>query len=493
MIPDGQGLAALEARLAEDLAFLNLPAKPWVPEHREGGQRVTDVLVVGAGMCGLAALAQLRLMGIDNSFAVDAAPEGYEGPWETFARMRTLRSPKTLTGPALDQPSLTFRAWFTAQFGRAAWHALDKIPKSQWMDYLRWYRRVLELPVQNRTRMTGLDWSPDATLLEVVTEGPQGRQRHLVRRLVLATGRSGIGGGAVPTALRGVDGRFWAHSADDIDFAALAGKDVTVIGAGASAMDNAATALEAGARRVDMLIRRDTIPPVNKLTGIGSPGTEHGLGALPDEWKLKIHDYAAREQVPPPKHSVLRVSEHANAHFHMGCRLGSASARGDRLRVETNRGAFETDFLIAATGFRNDFAGRAEFAALSEEVLTWAETERFPDDLPPDGPLGQSPYLAPDFAFLERVPGRCPALARIHCFNDAAMLSHGKVSGDIPAVSIGAARLGRALSAHFFEEDVAEHFARLEDYDAAELSGDEWAPAPDLPGEGALTDVGRRD
>ncbi|WP_108258324.1 hypothetical protein [Mangrovicoccus ximenensis] len=43
-------LAALEDRLAEDLACLELPAKSWVP-RRDG---VTDVLVVGAGMCGLA-------------------------------------------------------------------------------------------------------------------------------------------------------------------------------------------------------------------------------------------------------------------------------------------------------------------------------------------------------------------------------------------------------------------------------------------------------
>ena len=70
--------------------------------------------------------------------------------------METLRSPKQLAGPALGIPSLTFRAWFEAQFGRAAWDALDKIPRLQWMDYLRWYRRVLALPVRNDHRVTDL-------------------------------------------------------------------------------------------------------------------------------------------------------------------------------------------------------------------------------------------------------------------------------------------------------------------------------------------------
>ncbi|MEI4472906.1 NAD(P)/FAD-dependent oxidoreductase [Frigidibacter sp. MR17.24] len=468
-------LTALEARLAEDLACLNLPAAPWVPA-RAG---VTDVLVIGAGMCGLAALAELRFLGIDSSLAVDAAPEGFEGPWETFARMRTLRSPKGLTGPALGLPALTFRAWFTAQWGTAAWEALGKIPKGQWMDYLRWYRRVLRLPVRNDTRMTDLRGAGD--LLAVTLQGPAGTEVVRARRVVLATGRSGLGGGAVPAALAGIDRRFWAHSADAIDFAALKGRAVAVIGAGASAVDNAATALEAGAARVDLLIRRATIPAVNKLTGIGSPGTELGLGQLSDDWKLAIHGYAAREQVPPPSHSVRRVSSHANAHFHLGCAVLGAEVAGDRLRLDTTRGAMATDFVIAGTGFRNDFADRAELAAIAPHVLNWADRPDFPADLPREGSFGQSPYLAPDFSFRERVPGSCPALARIHCFNDAAMLSQGKVSGDIPAVSVGAKRLGQAIAAAVFREDVAAQFARLRAYDTPELAGDEYVPSQDFP------------
>ncbi len=43
----------------------------------------------------------------------------------------------------LGVPSLTFRAWWEAQYGSAAWDALDKIPRARWMDYLRWYRTTL--------------------------------------------------------------------------------------------------------------------------------------------------------------------------------------------------------------------------------------------------------------------------------------------------------------------------------------------------------------
>jgi hypothetical protein len=50
-------------------------------------------------------------------------------------------------------PSLTYRAWWEAQHGAEGWNKLDKIPRGDWMDYLRWYRRVLDLPVRNGARV----------------------------------------------------------------------------------------------------------------------------------------------------------------------------------------------------------------------------------------------------------------------------------------------------------------------------------------------------
>jgi hypothetical protein len=37
---------------------------------------------------------------------LDRNPAGHEGPWETFARMAVLRTPKTLVGSELGVPSL---------------------------------------------------------------------------------------------------------------------------------------------------------------------------------------------------------------------------------------------------------------------------------------------------------------------------------------------------------------------------------------------------
>ena len=87
---DAQGLPALEARLQEDLRYLCYPGKDWVPRR----ECVSDVTIIGAGMCGILAWFALRMGGVLNTRVLDRSPEGLEGPWLTYARMETLRSPK---------------------------------------------------------------------------------------------------------------------------------------------------------------------------------------------------------------------------------------------------------------------------------------------------------------------------------------------------------------------------------------------------------------
>ncbi|MGO4815830.1 FAD-dependent oxidoreductase, partial [Cupriavidus sp. 2MCAB6] len=91
--------------------------------------------------------------------------------------------------------------------------------------------------------------------------------------------------------------------------------------------------------------------------------------------------------------------------------------------------------------------------------------------------LLHAPDLGPAFEFQEKVPGTCPALSRIHCFNYPAMLSHGKLSGDIPAVSDGAERLARGIARALFVADRETHYRALMAYDTPELLGDEWQDA----------------
>ncbi|MFS2116618.1 FAD/NAD(P)-binding protein, partial [Herbaspirillum frisingense] len=190
--PSPVGLAALEARLRQDLEWLALPGKSWTPTLERDGQPVIDVAIIGGGQAGMAASVALSHLGIANVI-YDQSPKDFEGPWATTARMETLRSPKTLTGPALGFPALTFRAWFEAQFGLAAWDALDKIPRLQWMDYLRWFRRVMQLDIRNEHRVLAVQPRADG-IVALKLQSPAGESTVLARRVVVATGRDGLGG-----------------------------------------------------------------------------------------------------------------------------------------------------------------------------------------------------------------------------------------------------------------------------------------------------------
>src|SRR5205085_2504205 len=128
-----------------------------------------------------------------------------------------------------------------------------------------------------------------------------GTQTVAARRVVLATGRDGLGGPYTPEMFRGLDRRYVTHSMQDIDFSRLRRKSVGVLGAGSTATDSAAEALEAGAARVAMLVRRADVPRINKNIGIGSAGFWNGFYRLSDAQKFAIVDYVDAQGVPPPR------------------------------------------------------------------------------------------------------------------------------------------------------------------------------------------------
>jgi FAD-dependent urate hydroxylase len=287
----GAGLAALEARLRHDLACLNYPPANWVPQHRHEGREVVDVVLIGGGMCGLAAAFSLLRLGIRNLRLLDRSEAGREGPWITYARMETLRSPKHLAGPAADLPPLTFRAWYEAQFGREAWERLGKIPRPMWMEYLCWYRAVLDLPVENGIEVTRIEPAAD-DLLRLPLRGAA-EPEVLARKVVLATGREGMGEPCIPDFVQDLPRGRWAHSADPIDFSALRGRRVVVIGVGASAVDNAAEALDAGAAEVRLLIRRKHMPRGQQADGHRHPRLHARLPGALRSLALALHPLRA--------------------------------------------------------------------------------------------------------------------------------------------------------------------------------------------------------
>jgi cation diffusion facilitator CzcD-associated flavoprotein CzcO len=456
---------ALARRVAADLKCLGLPPPSW-PATVQGpdGKPMLDVLVIGAGMCGIAAAAALTFKGVGNIAVVDSSPDGREGPWVTYARMQTLRSPKILPGPALGIPSLTFRAWYEATSGTAAWKALYKIPNDVWQDYLTWLKHVLALPVRNGVTANRLTPAAGHVAVEMA-DGTLVR----ARRVVVATGRGGTGGLNVPET---VSPALWpdltAHTAEPIDFARLRGARVAVIGGGASAWDNAATALEAGAARVDQYVRRAVLPQVNKGRGSATPGYFEGWGGLEPAQRWALFAYMNDVQSPPPHETVLRTIRHANFALHLGTPVLAARRQDGQVALDLACETATADFLIAGTGFRIDLARDALLGPLAPLLATWADRYEPPEDLRrPE--LGRFPWLDDGFGLTERVAGACPGLPRVHLFNHAATLSLGAVASDIPGVNAGAERLSGHIVRRLFREDYADIRDRLVAFAEPEL------------------------
>ncbi|MBV8535756.1 MAG: FAD/NAD(P)-binding protein, partial [Alphaproteobacteria bacterium] len=202
MSNDGE-LAALEVRLRDELTALAYPNVDWVrPAMGPDGRTALNCAVIGAGQAGMTIAAGLKRERVGGVVLFDRAPAGREGPWLTFARMQTLRTPKELTGPDLGLPSLGFRAWWIAQHGRAAWESMSRIPRTAWMEYLVWYRSVMDLDVRNDHALRAIvPVAGDMMRLDFTT--PEGSRSAHARCVVLATGSEGGGGHAVPEFIAG--------------------------------------------------------------------------------------------------------------------------------------------------------------------------------------------------------------------------------------------------------------------------------------------------
>ncbi|MCC7275130.1 MAG: NAD(P)/FAD-dependent oxidoreductase [Alphaproteobacteria bacterium] len=458
------GLAALEAEARRQLALYDYPPRDWVLHRADADGPVPDVVIVGAGQNGIALAVALIREKIRSFVLLDQSPPGREGPWMTYARMRTLRTIKELTGPDAGLPALAFPTWFQAQFGDAAWRDLVRIPKGMWMDYLDWLRRFLALPVVNEARI--VDIAPEGALVVATTR--DGR-RFRGRRVVLATGIDGYGEKRVPAEMAHLPRHLWAHSADDIDFAALAGRRVAVLGAGASAFDNAATALEAGAAGVGLFIRRPAIPGVNSTRWLEFAGLMRNFPELDDahRWRFMRRIFAL--PVPPPQHSVERCTAHANFTLHLASPWLEARVEpGGGAGVRTPCGWQAFDFLIAATGFSVDPGQRPELARLAADGARWADRYR-----PPPGEeqpaIAVHPYLGRWFEFQPRRPGTDDWVERVFAYGVAALPSMGPICAGINGMPYGVQRLAHGISRSFFLEDADRYHQAFMAFDEQEL------------------------
>jgi FAD-dependent urate hydroxylase len=409
----------------------------------------------------------LKREGVCNVLLLDRNPAGYEGPWETFARMVVLRTPKAVVGAELGIPSLSVRAWFDAQYGAEAWDRITWIPRQDWMRYLRWYRDIANLDIRNETSVAGIEPADEALALRTV--GPAGCGIVLARRVVLATGQDGGGAWKVPDLIeRALPRGVYAHSNGPIDFARLAGKRIGVLGHGGSAFDAALAALREGAARADICFRRPLLPVVNPHKWLEFPAILAHYPELDDRIRWNFARHFDLYDQPPPRHTFDRARQQPGLHIHADSAWEEVHWTDDGIAVGTKRERFNFDFVICATGVAFDLALRSELNGVVEDIALWSD--RFvPEAAEAHPELGKLPYLGKGYEFLEKVSGAVPWLASIYAFNFSAMASMGPVSAGISGHRYTIPRIVRAITESLFLQQAETVLSDLRSFAEPEI------------------------
>jgi cation diffusion facilitator CzcD-associated flavoprotein CzcO len=438
----------------------------WVPD-RPGIDH--NVMIVGGGQSGCAFAFALRRAGIGKVAVIDmAADEEQAGIWLNCARMSVLRTPKTLPGPENGIAALNFQSWYEARHGAAAYAAFDRAPRRAWAEYLAWYRQFLGITVRYRTRLLRIEPADGHFRLHLDINGAV--RVETARKVIIATGFEGSGGVYVPPALSaGLPARLYAHTQDPIDFPALRGKRVAVVGGAASAFDAAGVALEAGAASVDLFARRAALASVPVARVRGYPGAYDNYPELPDavRWHQAIR--FRRAGSTPPADAIERVLKFSNFRLHLAAPWLAAREEDGHVVARAADGEFRCDFAIAGTGYFVDPGARPELVDFASDILLWRDRFTPPPD-EQDEFLGAHPYLGIAHEYLEKTPGAAPYLKDIHVQNPAGFVSFGIPVGDVPSMKRGLPAVTQRISRDLFFADFPAHEKRLTSDIAPEFS-----------------------
>jgi len=471
------GLEALNLRVHKDLQLLNYPCSDWVlPRTTRAGEPVHNVVVVGGGQSGISLAFALQREFVSQVLVVDRNLEFKEGPWLTHGRMRTLLTPKDITGVDQGVPSLTFQAWYEAQYGEAAYTAMMRIPRATWAAYLNWVRVRVGLNVWNNTEVAATNFSPEdgawrVTLTSV--DSPTESRDIFCRKIVFATGFDGLGYWKdLPDVRAALAPHLVSTARGDIDFDALRGRRVAVIGNGASGFDAAGVALEGGATVVHLFGRRRKA----HLTNLHWRWTRN-VGFLKhhadssDANKIRTIGQLSAISPLPLSSDSSRATDHTNFYLHEDDRTGDTfshvehTAQDTAVVVAHNGQRYEVDHVIIAVGIEVDPARVPALRTVLPAALMWTD---MPGNacLPPT--FVNYPYLGRSFELLAKTQaapaaqGHSHPLNSVFLFSLAGLLSCGLGGCAVPGIKYGVRRVVDAITNQLYQEDHAHHFRTLE-------------------------------
>ena len=317
--------------------------------------------IVGAGPYGLSIAAHFRAAGIE-SLVIGQPMASWRNNMPTGMILKSEPFASNLSDP---QCRYTLERFYAAR-GMAYRAIGNPLPIADFLDYARWFQQQIRIE------------AVDATLIDL-RQVDNGFELALADggvisaiRVILATGY--LPYRQMPPVLDRLPSELVSHSSKHRDLAQFAGKDVTIVGRGQSALELAVLLHEAGVN-VRVLARADRIawgdaPNLSRsmLRRLGYPDAGIGPGwrslivsELPKAFRrlpLRArHDYVAKSWGPA---GAWWLEERARDRFPIltSHTIAHAVERGGKLVLTAQSPekivTLETDHVIAATGYRVD-------------------------------------------------------------------------------------------------------------------------------------------
>jgi len=323
----------------------------------------TSVAIIGAGPYGLSIAAHLAARGVD--FRI------YGGAMRTWVQAMPpgmlLKSDAFASNLYDPDGAFTLEAYCAEQ--GLAYHATGlPVPIETFTAYGQAFQRRFAPQLEDKT-------------VTALTPGPQGFELGFEDGSTIRAGQvvvaSGIREfGRMPMELQGLPEAIVTHSSRWGDPTPLAGRDVVVIGAGASAIDIAAL-LRDRCAAVTVATRAPSIrfhgPPraltladslLRPMTGLG-PGWKSWLAvhaplvfhAMPEPFRLEV----VRRHLGPAPGWFMREQVEGRIPCLTGSRIVEASVAAGRgqltlAREDGSTEVLSADHIIAATGYRVDLS-----------------------------------------------------------------------------------------------------------------------------------------
>jgi thioredoxin reductase len=323
---------------------------------------VGNTVIVGAGPYGLSIAAYLKAARIPYQI--------YGTPLESWRKFMPV-------GMVLKSERFASNLWDpNGQFTLERYSAEHKIPYQaaghplsleEFLRYAEWFReRAVGEPID--ARITTLRRTPTGFLLDFA-----GAPSVEAQRVVLATGHMAFR--MIPEEFASLPEPLCYHSSKIHDLSGFAGRDVTLIGAGQSALETAALLHEAGAK-VRVIVRsnevrwnatrnghRHLVQEIrNPESGIGFGWESLAVSEMP-QWFRRLlpvdlrHRYVAKTWGPSGAY-WLRQRVEGQIEILLNCQVHQAKAEQGRvcMQIQGPDGieTVGTDHVIAATGYKVD-------------------------------------------------------------------------------------------------------------------------------------------